>query len=149
METIGYLEPECDEDVQKIYASLGVPAQELVHEIAVAMEFDRDEYTDRVDSAVVRRARDAVFGVLLRISSASMDRFQSIRADPMYESYTVVLEGSDNVPNVAWHVCPVEETIVAATYQDHRDAAIATLRRIAWNRIYVRLLDSEAVRAED
>jgi hypothetical protein len=48
----------------------------------------------------------------------------------------VHVEGSDNVDNVAWHVAPAAETVVAATYQQKEEAAIATLQRIAFGRVY-------------
>ena len=147
METVGYLEPETAEACHETYRSLGVAAQELVHEMAVAMEFDREEYDARVDSSVVKHTRDTLFGVLLRVSTGSEAAFTSVRDAPEYDAYGLHKEGSDNVDNVAWHISPATETIVAATYQHQPDAAVATLRRIAWNRLYIELLENDSTPA--
>jgi hypothetical protein len=40
------------------------------------------------------------------------------------------------VERVVWHVPPFADAAVAATFQDERDAAVATLRRQAFGRCY-------------
>jgi len=44
--------------------------------------------------------------------------------------------GSEDVDNVVWHAPPFADAAIAATFQDERDAAVATLRRQAFGRLY-------------
>jgi len=101
------------------------------------MEFDRAEYDERVDADVVETARDALFASLLRVRVADRETFEAWR-----EGYDgeVHVSGSDHVDRVVWHVAPVAEAAVAATFQDERRAAVATLRRQAFGRLYDDLL---------
>ena len=46
---------------------------------------------------------------------------------------------SENVDNVAWHAPPFADA-VAATFQNEEDAAVETLRRQAFGRVYRELL---------
>lgn len=149
MRTAGNLEPATAEEIHDIYDALAVPAKEIVHDITVALDFDRAEYNTRVDQRVITRARDALFGTLLRIQTDSRDSFESMLENQPYASYECIQEGSPNVDHIAWHVSPATETIVAASYQDHPEAAVATLRRIAWNELYTDILHAEAVATED
>ncbi|MFB6199128.1 MAG: DUF5809 family protein, partial [Halobacteriaceae archaeon] len=48
--------------------------------------------------------------------------------------------GSENVDMVAWHRAPSTESAVATTFHEEREAAVATLRRQAWGKIYRDLL---------
>lgn len=140
MEQRGIFEPEDEADVEEQWTALGSAAQTVTREIARAMEFDRDEYRSRVDSAVVRTARDALYASLLRVTVGSMEEFEQVIEN--YE-YPVHREGSPNVDNVVWHVSPARKQIVAATFQSEPDAAVATLRRQAYGRLYREILDPE------
>jgi catabolite regulation protein CreA len=97
------------------------------------MDFDGEEYDDRVTSDVVEAARDAIFASLLVVRIADRDTFESWRADTDVE---VTVLGSPDVERVVWHVAPFADAAVAATFQDERDAAVATLRRQAFGRCY-------------
>ncbi len=48
----------------------------------------------------------------------------------------MTVNGSDSVDNVVWHVAPFADRVVAATFQEERDAAVGTLRRQAFGSVY-------------
>jgi len=133
METEGVFDPATLADAREAYESVGPAAQTVVRETASAMDFDREEYRDRVTSDVVETARDALFASLLVVHVGDRDAFEDWRADADVD---VTLLGSDEVENVVWHVAPAVDAAVAATYQDERDAAVATCRRQAFGRLY-------------
>jgi hypothetical protein len=131
--TEGVFEPETLADARDAYESVGPAAQTVVRETASAMEFDREEYRDRVTSEVVETARDALFASLLVVHVGDREAFESWRESSDAE---VTVFGSEDVVNVVWHVAPFADAAVAATFQDERDAAVATLRRQAFGRLY-------------
>ena len=134
METEGIFAPETIEDAREAYEDVGPAAQTVVRETARAMEFDREEYRDRVTGEVVETARDALFASLLVVSVGTKAEFDEWRDDnPDYE---VHVAGSDSVDFVVWHAAPFAETAVAATFQNEEGAAVGTLRRQAFGRIY-------------
>ena len=134
METQGTFAPETIADAREAYEDVGPAAQTVVRETARAMEFDREEYRDRVTSDVVETARDALFASLLTVRVGTAEEFEDWCAErPAYE---VRVEGSDSVDFVVWHAAPFAETIVAATFQNEEAAAVGTLRRQAFGRIY-------------
>lgn len=134
METEGVFSPETVEEAREAYDSVGPAAQVVVRETAKAMDFDRDEYRERVTSDVVMTARDALFASLLVVSVGEREEYEAWCDDhPDYEVHEV---GSENVDRVVWHVAPFAETAVAATFQHEREAAVGTLRRQAFGRIY-------------
>jgi hypothetical protein len=97
------------------------------------MEFDREEYDDRVSSDVVETARQALFAETLAVRVADRASFEAWREE---YPHSVRVAGSDNVDRVAWHASPAAETAVAATFATEPDAAVGTVRRMAFNRIY-------------
>jgi hypothetical protein len=133
METEGVFAPETLEDAREAYESVGPAAQTVVRETATAMDFDGEEYRERVTSDVVETARDALFASLLVVHVGDVESFADWRADTAAE---VTLLGSEDVDNVVWHVAPFADAAVAATFQDERDAAAATCRRAAFGRLY-------------
>ena len=133
METEGVFAPETLADARETYESVGPAAQTLVRETAAAMDFDSEEYRERVTSDVVETARDALFASLLVVHVGDREAFADWRADAAAD---VTLLGSEDVDNVVWHVAPFADAAVAATYQDERDAAVATCRRAAFGRLY-------------
>lgn len=143
MKTVGYVLPETEAEAADIHAELGPAAREVVREVAVSMGFERDEYAERVTGDVVATGRDAIFGSLLVVTTGTREEFAAWRERPPYEGYEVMLEGSDAVDHVAWHASPMAGVLIAATYQDEREAAVATLRRIAWGRLYQDVLVDE------
>lgn len=135
MQTEGILAPASIAGARERYADLGPAAQEVTRSVATAMDVSREEYDERVDRTVVGTAREALFGSLLEVHTAERAAFdewlEDLERDP-----EVVIEGSGNVANIAWHDAVACETVLAATYQQEREAAVATLRRMAWNRCY-------------
>ena len=136
METHGVLAPESETEARERFDAVGPAAQTVVKETAKAMEFDRDEYGERVTGEVVETARDALFASLLAVRTGTREEYEEWLADRDRE---VVERGNENVDNVAWHDA-LGETVVAATYQNEADAAVATLRRQAFGTAYREIL---------
>lgn len=132
METHGLLAPETEDDVREAFEAVGPAAQNVTREVAKAMEFDREEYGERVTADVVGTARDALFANLLEVHSGTRDEFEEWVED----DYEVLENGSESVEYVAWHLVPFENTVVTATYQNEPDAARGTLRRVVFARFY-------------
>lgn len=133
METEGVFDPETLAAAREAYESVGPAARTAVREMATAMDFDRAEYETRVTSDVVETARDAIFASLLVVRVADREAFESWRDDADAE---VTVFGSSDVDRVVWHVAPFADAAVAATFQNERDAAVGTLRRQAFGRLY-------------
>ncbi|QLC33526.1 hypothetical protein EFA46_004700 [Halarchaeum sp. CBA1220] len=134
MDERGFLAPETPEAAADQYRELGPAAQTVTRETAKAMEFDREEYRERVTSDVVETARDALFASLLEVSVGTYAEFESFCEDnPDLDVYE---NGSTEVENAVWHVVPFEDAVVAATYQNEPEAAMGTLRRIAHGKFY-------------
>ena len=133
MDTEGLFAPETAEAARERYDALGPTAQTVVREVTRAMAFDAAEYDDRVSSEVVETARDALFASMLEVRVGTRAEFDEWREAT---EYAVTVEGSDTVDNAVWHVAPFAEEAVAATYHEKRRAAVATLRRQAFGRIY-------------
>lgn len=133
METEGQFAPASTAEARERYDALGSTAQVVVKEAAKAMELDAEIYEERVTSEVVETARDVLFAESLVVQVGSMAEFEAWREDTDCE---VTLVGAENVANVVWHTAPFAEQAVAATFQDKRRAAVGTLRRQAFGRIY-------------
>jgi len=129
----GRFAPESWPDAEKRYEELGPTAQSVVRETARAMSFDRAEYDERVTADVVETARQTLFAETLAVRVADRETFDSWR-----ETYDddVRIAGSDTVDHVAWHASPAAASAVAATFQNEADAAVGTVRRMAFNRLY-------------
>ncbi|GAB3698658.1 DUF5809 family protein [Halorubrum pallidum] len=136
MHTRGTFAPETRTDALERYEEVGPVAQVVVREATKAMEFDADEYDERVTPEVVQTARDATFSELLAVHVGDESEFEAWLADSQFDAEDVTRIGSENVENVAWHPVPFADTVVAATYQDEPDAAASTLRRNAFGRVY-------------
>ncbi|QFU82406.1 DUF5809 family protein [Natronorubrum aibiense] len=136
MHTVGTVAPASVEEARERYDDVGPAAQTVVREVAKAMEFDRAEYNDRVTGEVVETARDALFASLLRVHVGSREEFDDWQA--AYDGDVTVV-GHENVDRVVWHAGP-EDDAVAATFQNEEDAAVATLRRQAFGRLYRELV---------
>ncbi|WP_336024406.1 DUF5809 family protein [Halobellus salinisoli] len=141
METEGTLSPETLEEAEAAFEAVGPTAQEVVRETAKAMEFDREEYHERVTSEVVQRARNVLFADRLAVSVGTVEEFEAWVDD--HPEYNVERKGSDEVDRAVWHVAPFVEAVVVATYQNERDAAVGTLRRQAFGEIYRPRFESE------
>lgn len=132
MHTAGWFLPETEADARERHEALGSTAQLVVREVTKAMDFDREEYDDRVTSPVVETARDVLFAEGLSVTIGTADEFREWRAE--YEGEFDVF-GSESVDNVVWHA-PTFCDGVAATFQHEEEAAIGTLRRQAFGEIY-------------
>ncbi|ADD05170.1 uncharacterized protein Nmag_1594 [Natrialba magadii ATCC 43099] len=132
MHTVGTATFSSMDDARERYANAGPTAQTVVREVAKAMAFDREEYAERVTSDVVETARDVLFASSLAVTVGTREEF-----DEWQESYDgeVSVIGNENVDRVVWHAGP-DEKAVAATFQNEEDAAVATLRRQAFGRLY-------------
>lgn len=137
MRTEGMLTPETEAAAREWYEALGPAARTVVRETARAMAFDREEYDERVTGDVVATARDALFASLLTVNVGSREEFEEWREGFDGEVSEV---GSENVSGVVWHAAPFLDRAVAATYEREVEAAVATLRRQAYGRLYRDLL---------
>ena len=142
MRTEGVFSPETEADAVEAFDSVGPAAQTVVRETAKAMSFDREEYDERVTGEVVETARDALFASLLSVTVGDREEWESWRED--HSDYDIHVNGSEHVDRVVWHASPATGTAVAATFQSEADAAVATLRRQAFGRIYRPMFDDEA-----
>jgi len=133
MDTEGVYEPESVEAAREAYKTAGPAAQIVVKEATKAMAFDNAEYDERVTSDVIETARDALFASLLTVYHGSREEFEDWCEE---WQYSVDLAGSDDVESVVWHPVAVDETVVAASYQNEPDAAAAAVRRRAFGRHY-------------
>jgi hypothetical protein len=131
MHTTGRLAPDDPDAARTAYEDLGSTAQVVVREVARAMEFDREEYDQRVTGETVETARDALFASLLAVRVGTRAEY-----DQWAEQFDgpISVAGSDTVEHVVWHAFDGEA--VAATYQDEESAAVSTLRRQAFGRLY-------------
>jgi hypothetical protein len=137
MDTEGQFAPTSAAEARERYETFGPTAQVVVKEVAKAMGLDAEAYEERVTSEVVETARDVLFAESLAVQVGSMAEFESWRADTDCE---VTLVGAETVDNVVWHAAPFAEQAVAATFQDKRRAAVGTLRRQAFGRIYAEVV---------
>jgi hypothetical protein len=133
MHTRGSFAPETGDTARERYDSLGSTAQIVVKEVAKAMAFDEVEYDRRVTPAVIETARDALFAAELVVHVGTREEYEDWLADRDYEAVEV---GSENVSRVAWHAAPFAGQVAAATFANEEDAAVETLRRQAFGRIY-------------
>lgn len=137
MDTEGLFVPETAEAARERYEALGPSAQTVVKEVTRAMEFDATEYDDRVSSDVVETARDALFASMLEVRVGTREEFEAWRESTDIDVTEI---GNENVDNVVWHVAPFAEAAVAATFHEKRRAAVGTLRRQAFGRLYQEVL---------
>lgn len=148
MDIEGEFAPATAAAARERYAALGSTAQVVVREVAKAMAMDADEYDRRVTSDVVETARDALFASLLEVRVGSRAEYGSWLAEEGYDETAVEEVGSEHVGNVVWHAAPTG-AVVAATFQDEHRAAVETLRRRAFGRVYRDLVAGSGSDADD
>ncbi|MBP1922671.1 hypothetical protein J2751_001684 [Halorubrum alkaliphilum] len=136
MRTRGAFAPTTRAAALERYEDAGPAAKTVVRETAKAMEFGADEYDERVRPEVIETARDAIFAELLTVHVGTDDEFDDWLDTSDYDEEDVTRLGGDDVDNVAWHPIPFAETVIATTFQDGEDAAVSTLRRNAFGRVY-------------
>ncbi len=139
LEREGVYEPETVEAAQQAYAESGPAAQIVVKEAAKAMGFENSEYDERVTGDVIETAHEALFASLLVVYHGPRAAFEAWCED---HQYSVDLAGSEDAKSVVWHPVAVNETVVAASYQNEPEAAAATVRRRAFGRCYRELLEN-------
>lgn len=137
MRTEGTVLPESPADVRGQYDRLESTAKEVVRGVTKAMEFDGEEYDQRVTDDVLETAQDALFAAQLAVTVGTREEFEQWQTSATHE---VIEVGSEHVDHVAWHAPPATETAVAATFQDEPEAAVQTLRRQAYGRLYREML---------
>ena len=150
MDTEGTLAPETPEEAREGYGTLVPAAKVVVRETARAMGFDREEYRERVTGDVVETVHDALFASLLRVHVGTSEEFDDWLAS--HPDYEPDVAGNENVDGVVWHPVPFAGeggVAVAATFQNEREAAVGTLRRRAFGRVYREHLREDDAKAED
>lgn len=137
MDTEGTLAPETSAEARAEHGALAPAAKVTVREAARAMEFDREEYRERITGEVIETVRDALFASLLRVHVGTREEFEEwLDSHPEYDPDVA---GSENVERVVWHPVPFAGdggVAVAATFHEEREAALGTLRRRAFGRVY-------------
>jgi len=136
IETRGVFAPETREDAARRYAEAGPAAKVVVRETAKAMAFDAAEYDERVTSDVVETARDAIFAEQLVAHVADRATFETWLAESAFSEPDVVRLGGEDVDGIAWHPVPFADAVIATTFHEAVDAAVSTLRRNAFGRVY-------------
>ncbi|MFC6836706.1 DUF5809 family protein [Halomarina ordinaria] len=134
MHTEGTLAPDSPEAARDAYDAYGPAARTVVREVTRRMDFDREEYEERVTGDVVATARDALFASLLSVTVGTREEFEAWYAE--HDDLDLDRHGSETVDHVAWHVVPFAERVVATTFQNEEAAAVATLRRICFGSQY-------------
>lgn len=129
METHGLLAPESEATVRDRYAAVEPAAETATSEVAKALGVD----LERVDDDVVLAAREAVFASLLAVSVGTREEYEDWLADRDRE---VTELGSEHVSGVAWHEARFADAVIAATFESEPEAAVGTLRRQAFARLY-------------
>lgn len=143
MERRGVFAPTTIEEAREQYDTAGPAAQVVVRETAKAMELAPDEYDERVDSEVIETARDAIFASLLEVHVGDREEFDDWLAAEDVDEEDLTLLGSEHVENVVWHDARFAGEVVAATFQNEPEAAVATLRRNAFGRVYADRLQTD------
>ncbi|SDJ20084.1 hypothetical protein SAMN05216226_101103 [Halovenus aranensis] len=138
METDGLFAPETAAEASAQFETLAPAASEVVRAVAKEMSFDTGEYDDRVTGEVIETAREALYASLLEVRIGDREEYHQWCDDHECEPVEV---GSQDVDRVVWHAAPFAETAVAATFQEEREAAVATLRRQAFGRLYADVLE--------
>ena len=133
----GWIDPDTEDEAREAYEALEPTAGTVVRETARAMQFDQSEYETRVTPEVIETVRDALFASLLAVTVDSREAFEDWRDD--YDGDVLEI-GSENVDRVVWHAPGFADEAVAATFQNEPEAAIGTLRRQAFGRLYREVL---------
>ncbi len=139
METEGVFSPDTESEAKERYKSIAPAAESAIREATRTMGFDTAEYRERVTDDVIHSAQDAVFASLLQVQIGSREEFDTWREQA---DHAVEEVGHEAVDNVVWHAPDFAETAIAATFQDEQDAAVDTLRRQAFGKLYAKRFHS-------
>jgi hypothetical protein len=141
METRGHFAPATDAAVREAYDSLARVAETVTKEIAEANTDTRADYRRLTDTETVETAQEALFASLLEVQVGSTEAYEEwIDQHPDFE---VEFAGTEPVPNRAWHPVRPRGTVVAVSFQDAPDAAVAAVQRQAFGRHYRPILEAE------
>ncbi len=141
-EVEGDLEPESLDAAREAYAAEAPTAKIAVREAAKAMGFDSSEYEERVTPGVIATVREALFAERLAVRISDRETYESWGdTNPEFE---VIEIGSPEVDRIAWHVAPFADQAVGATFHEKRMAAVSTVRKQAFGRIYRERLESDS-----
>lgn len=141
MKTRGQVAPETEAAVREEYDALAKVAETVTKEIAKANTDTRAAYNELVDSATVETAQQSLFASLLEVHVGSVEEYDSWLA--AHEDFEVVLAGTESVPRRVWHPVWPRDIVVAVSFQERPDAAVATVRRQAFGRHYRSILEKE------
>ena len=140
METEGLFAPATAAAVADAYDTLSPAAESVVKELAREITADASAYDDAVTGETIATAQEALYASLLEIHTGTRAEYEEWCSDHDVER---IERGSENVANVAWHHAPAAGTVVAATYDQKREAAVGTLRRQAFGSVYREMLEDE------
>jgi len=138
METEGLLDPETESEARDQFEMLGPAAETVVKEAARQMGFDKAEFDDRITDDVIRAAQESLFASLLVVQVGTREEYEQWCSDHSCDAIEV---GHEQVDHAVWHPATFAGRVVAATFQDEREAAVGTLRRQAFGRIYREVLE--------
>ncbi len=139
MKTRGQIAPETEAAVREEYEAPAKSAETVTKEIAKANTDTRAAYNELVDSATVETAQQSIFASLLEVHVGSVEEYDSWLA--AHEDFEVVLAGTKPVPRRVWHPVWPRDAVVAVSFQERADAAVATVRRQAFGRHYRSILE--------
>lgn len=132
METEGLFAPATVAAARHRYRAAGTAAETVVRELARSTAAaDAEAHGEKADRR--RTAQEAIFASLLEVQVGTREEFDEALADRDRE---VEILGSEHVTGVAWHDAQAADRVLAATFESEPDAAVATLRRQAFARLY-------------
>jgi len=141
METEGLFAPESPAAVRERYAELADAAEATVEAAAREQATTGEEYDDLTAEPALAAGREALFAALLAVRVGDRAEFGEWRERSDSE---VELLGSEGAEGVAWHAPAFADRAVAVTFHEERGAAVGTLRRQAFGRLYRPLLEESA-----
>ncbi|MFB6082483.1 MAG: DUF5809 family protein [Halanaeroarchaeum sp.] len=134
MKTRGYIAPETEPAVRAQYAALAPAAKTVTKEIAEAATDDSDAYREIASEDVYETAQQALFASLLEVQVGTAAEYKSALDE--YEGFEADVAGTETVARRAWHPVEARETVVAVSFEEREDAAVASLQRQAFGRFY-------------
>lgn len=141
METRGQFAPKTAAEATDQYESIALAAETVTKEIAEAGTDGGEVYQALVEPAVIETAQQALFASLLEVHTGTREAFQAWLDD--HDAFEAEMAGTETVPRRAWHPVWPADQVIAVSYQERPDAAIATLRRQAFGQQYRTLLGLE------
>jgi hypothetical protein len=141
METEGVFAPETATAARDRFQSFESAANTALRTLGRELGMGTDEYENRMTVDVRLATQEAMFASLLEVHVGTHSEYETWLDDHEVEAVEV---GSDAVDNVVWHAPPFADSVVAATFQDEREAAVGTLRTQAFGRLYREIIDDSS-----